>query len=721
MELLLIIGSAFVFRRKFKLSWIKAFGASLILYVALIIVVGQVLFSFGTFVKLLLGVIALFIILAFLGNISNGRGLKTWLAKGYNSNLDIEKDFELFESTISDEVKFDSYNIPIGRATGFVQDFQGINLQDIDFYGFSPVRSKDQTELREYGLLVTNQGLFIKYQEESKDNNQQESKLRKKEIRYDPVMVAIPYQGLWYFNVTEKKVTIKSVSTGEYQFSLEKCPVLTNGLSREINALIRKGVTRNLMFEQQAASLTEEQIESVDESIKKAYYNLQLRENAALSASTGFLVGELASNNVAEHFKSTQLNAQNKAIMRRNGNLDIYAGKGEAAEYANNVKDTLLMKKVSSDGGNFSKSDPKGQGQNAIDRTVTNRFTGQTNNIQSKYYKDARTTYDSFKNGGYSNDIALEVPAEQYKAVKKMMKEAGDNRQLIKGVSSKWAQGVTKAGTIPSITTDLLDGAIVSTQGASISFILVFAQAKYQGLDTKEAAKMSTYAAIQTAAVGSLMYAGSQQFAKTQIGKQLAQQLGKSSIEMAKYASGALTVGLVYGPSVVDALRGRISPDQLLKNASIGTAGVFGGVVGSAAGPVGAITGSLIGGTVAKKFMDTMIEDDAKELYEIFREEFIEYLYATRLTPDELNELINRTFAHKKFGKRLKDIYQVGHKLEGIQREEAQRAYVRENLLENNIADIFKQRAIINEEELQEAIEYSNEIYNDETIPELAY
>ena len=105
----------------------------------------------------------------------------------------------------------------------------------------------------------------------------------------------------------------------------------------------------------------------------------------------------------------------------------------------------------------------------------------------------------SYINGKYSSDIALECPRDQYKQVKEMMKDINPDVKVVKGhVTYKYATNVCKAGTIPSITTDALDGIQVSVPGASLSFVIVFAQATWSGMNAKDAAKVSGRAAMQT-------------------------------------------------------------------------------------------------------------------------------------------------------------------------------------------------------------------------------
>lgn len=484
----------------------------------------------------------------------------------------------------------------------------------------------------------------------------------------------------------------------------------------------------------------------VDEAVQKAKNNLINKQAATMSMVSNATVN-VVTNAYYNHAVDIQLNAINKQIVRRDGVLDKVAGKGEAAEYANNTFDTLKGRKVSHEGTGFTKNDAHGEGANAVDRTVTNRLTGQSTTIQSKYCKTAKDTYNSFKNG-YESVDAFEVPAEQYKEIKQIMKENGDNRVLRKGVSTKFAQGLTKAGTLPSISTDLIDGTIQSSKGASIAFAVTFVQMKFQGIETMEAAKISARAGMITLASGALIYAGGQQFAKMGIAKTFGQYMGKNAAEMAKMGSAIITVTVVFGPTVVDALRGRISVNQMIKSSAVAAGGMGGAMVGASIGSsmapgigtlIGGIVGGMAGGKISKFVMDSMLEDDAEEIYQIFKEEIIEAIYVNQLNQEDMQELLAHTVLASHFGsKTIKDIYQKGKVIDGdiqnycalnnieyasLVKEDVkdlkahlrlvnERKYIADEIIGNAIVDIFKKKPHIAASEFEEAENIAREFNN---------
>lgn len=73
---------------------------------------------------------------------------------------------------------------------------------------------------------------------------------------------------------------------------------------------------------------------------------------------------------------------------------------------------------------------------------------------------------------------------------------------------------IAKGGNLTSLKFDAIDGAINSLPGVSISFVIVFSQAKWSGAETKDAALMAGKAGLRTLAMGTSIYVASQQFAK---------------------------------------------------------------------------------------------------------------------------------------------------------------------------------------------------------------
>lgn len=80
-------------------------------------------------------------------------------------------------------------NIPYGRAKWFVEgDKNFIKLSDatdeLEFFGFTPVRSKIEEEFLEYGMLLTQDGIYYRIQLKNKYRTKVESKKYLRESRF---------------------------------------------------------------------------------------------------------------------------------------------------------------------------------------------------------------------------------------------------------------------------------------------------------------------------------------------------------------------------------------------------------------------------------------------------------------------------------------------------------------------------------------------------------
>lgn len=632
-----------------------------------------------------------------------------WLAVGMNYDLDIEAVLTEFAAKTAPLFKYPRYQIPYGRATGFMEDLLEGNST---YYGFTPIRSKDKMELKEYGLLATSTGLIVKYQTIPNSSAKKGAFKKEPYTTYQSSTVVIPFAGLWWIRRKNMNL-IFHYPNGKEIIDLTYYPDFPEELLQHLEYLMEAGVTRNLYLLSLAEANEKVGITEIDKQIDAINRELEqvkrsLHTNQYKWATTGFAAGEVYGRNLGNHMKDIQLNyitkEMNYRLVDNEGAIRTTikrTGHGEAAEYGNNVLDRLFFKNVDSTGNGFSNKEAAGQGVNAVDRIVDGL------KIQSKYLRTPEAAVKSYLGKNYPTDVALEVPPEQYERVKELMSKRNPDVQVVKGkLSYRTAQVLCEAGTIPSMTIDILDGIQMSIPGATISFIFVFSQAKWNGMSTKDAAKLSAKSAAQTMVMGTIIYAGSQQFAKTQLSKHIEKITGKTSAEMAGYAAIVISSAIVYGPTMVDALRGRISHQQLIKNTLVSTGALVGGALGSNfGGPVGAIAGGYVGGFISKNLMDEMIQDDAEEIYELIREEFIEGVVDAHLDEDEFRQMINCTFAHKKFPKMIKDVYQHSRHFTGEEQIEKQREYIRNWIIDSNILEIYKKRQKIENKEIREAVE----------------
>lgn len=673
-------------------------------------------------IALIIGLIIFIILNLILGY---DHQLKRWLQVGMNYNLDISGVLSKFVIETASLYHYPKNQMPYGRATGFMEDFFD---ESSDYYGFTPIRSKDKMELKEYGLLVTSTGLIVKYQTAPNSSPKTGAFKKSPPLTYQTSTVVIPFAGLWWIQKKDTKL-IFHYPDGKEIIDLTYYPEFPEKLLEHLEYLMEVGLTRNLYLlslaeanEKVGISDVDEQIDTINRELEKVKRNLHT--NQYEWAATGFAAGEVYGGNLSNHMKDIQLNSITKetnyrlvdneggtrATLRRSGH-------GEAAEYGNNVLDRLFFKNVESTGSGFSNKEAPGQGVNAADRVVNGM------KIQTKYLQTPEAAVRSYLNKDYPTDVALEVPPEQYDQVKELMHERNRDVKVVKGkISYRTAQALCKAGTIPSMTMDVLDGIQMSIPGASISFVFVFAQAKWNGMSSAEAAKIGAKTAAQTMMMGTVIYAGSQQFAKTQLSKEIGKIAGKTTVEMAGYAAIGISGVIIYGPSMVDALRGRISPQQLIKNSLISTGALVGGVIGSKfGGPVGAVAGGYVGGIISKNVMEGMLQDDAEEIYELIREEFIEGVVNAHLDEDEFKQMINRTFAHKKFPKMIKDVYQRSRHFDGEEQVERQREYIRDWIIDANLLEIYKGRRKVESTEITDAMRLLNRPSSLHEVQQLAF
>ena len=181
--------------------------------------------------------------------------------------------------------------------------------------------------------------------------------------------------------------------------------------------------------------------------------------------------------------------------------------------------------------------------------------------------------------------------------------------------------------------------------------------------------------------------------AKSSIGK----SLKLDAVNGKKLIGGTVMLAFTFGPDICRALVGRISLQQLFKNSCIGAAGLVGASIGQAVIPipvVGGIIGGAVGGFIAKKTLDNFIEDDAKEMYQILKEEFLDVVMIAGLNKEEFEYVIEKTFGNKKLPHILRDMYQYGDA----------REYARERVVSEAVVGAYSKRKKITEKMYRKAI-----------------
>lgn len=339
--------------------------------------------------------------------------------------------------------------------------------------------------------------------------------------------------------------------------------------------------------------------------------------------------------------------------------------------------------------------------------------------IQTKYYASASKTvaaaFDPATGYRYRGQV-LEVPRDQYAECVELMAERiaegrvpnvsdpGRAEELVRqgSVTYEQARNVARFGTVESLVYDAANQAVVCTSVFSITAVVTYAQARWQGKGRKEAALAAVGAASMSGFATLVVGVLSAQIARTKAaagatvairallkssvsgsgpGKAAVQWIARASTGKPLYGAaavnhvskllrtnaitGVIALGVTSAPDFYRAaLRRTISWQQFTKNTLVnaggiagGTAGWIGGAaagaaVGTAVAPgvgttIGGIVGGIVGtlggglgaGAAAKAGLDQLIRDDMEVLQGILREE-LEHLASEYLVAeDEMRRL----------------------------------------------------------------------------------
>lgn len=593
--------------------------------------------------------------------------------KGVHNHSE-EKVRQIFRTIARNAFDYYGEAVPYGRAKWFIDSEKDFYYEfcntEFEFFGYSPVRSLKEEEFKEYGLLLTQYGIFEKVQIKDQE---------KCNVQF------FPFSNLWKVSVDENDNLVFYYPYGIIKrLNSPKNLIYT---LRKFNELIASGYTNDL------------QVENLNSQLLKIGKKNTNSTNFVKGTQIGVVSWFFLKTRTV--FKDIQLN---RIINNYKG------GHGFAAEYANNTIDKLRYP--------FKKVELVGQGNelNGADRRVGNQL------IQTKYYENARESvnaaFDS-NNGMYKyKGMQLEVPREQYDRALEIFAEkirqgkvegvTNPNKAknyIRKGyITRKEAENIAKSKIVTSMKYDALDGAINSLPGASISFVIVFAQAKWSGVETKKAALMAGEQGFWTLVMGTFIYAGSQQFAKIftkPINKYFVKKVTAEVV--ARRAATVISFAVIITPDIFDALVGRISSQQLLKNVAVAGGGMLAGagagtLGGALAGPVGAVVGAIAGGIAGgfgvKLIADQFIEDDRVEMFAQLKEEFIDLVMIISLSQEEFNKIQEGVF-NERLEDLLKDMFQ---------RKEGSRNYAKE-FVESQVQSVIKDRKQVELREIIDAIQ----------------
>ena len=597
--------------------------------------------------------------------------------KGVHNHSE-EKVRQIFRTIARNAFDFYGESVPFGRAKWFIDSEKDFYYEfcntEFEYFGYSPVRSLKEEEFKEYGLLLTQYGIFEKVQ----IKDQEECNVQ-----------FFPFSNLWRVSVDDNDNLVFYYPYGIIKrLNSPKNLIYT---LREFNELIASGYTNDL------------QVENLNSQLLKIGKKNINSSNFVKGTQIGVVSWIFL--NVGDKLHKSQINAM----------VSAPSGHGHAAEYANNLMDKIKypFKYVRQTGQDNAK--------NGADRMVGNQ------KIQTKYYARASGTvnsaFESKSDGGMYRykGMQLEVPKDQYdkavelfeEKIKQGKVEGVTNPKEAKNyirkghVTYREAKLIAQGGNLTSIKFDAIDGAINSLPGVGISFVIVFSQARWSGSETKDAALMAGKAGLRTLAMGTSIYVASQQFAKV-FTKQINDYFGKkvTAEVVARRAAPVISFAVIITPDIFDALIGRISSQQLLKNAAVAGGGMLAGagagaLGGALAGPlgaaVGAIAGGIAGGFGVKLIADQFIEDDRVEMFAQLKEEFIDLVMIISLSQEEFNRIQEGVFNEHLEGL-LKDMFQ---------RKEGSRNYAKE-FVESQVQSVIKDRKKVELREIIDAIQVLN-------------
>ncbi len=585
-----------------------------------------------------------------------------------------------------DDYKFDVYNIPYGRAQAFLNYFnKTIDTEEVYYY--SPICSSNNDEIREYGLAITQTGIYISKEPYVSGSNSKE--------------IIIPFEGLYNVEVKDNELKVQNidinnktlketvVSSCKLTISLNKLKEICNTIS---DKKLNHSLSKNTIYVEDIYK------ESIDNAEEK-FNSLQNVDSIKKSVEVGGLIE--ANKNFNTEFSDL------KNYM--NGSR----GNGYGAEYANNTLDKLQGKCVINEAQNLENGK---QVKHGADRVVNDV------NIQTKYYRTASDTINSAfenKQAIYLNKdgtmMQIEVPRDQYAQAVEIMqskidsgqvpnvKPGEDARNYVRKGYFTYAQSfnVCKSGTIESLSIDFIDGAICSSVAGGISATIVFAMSIWNGKDLKDAAKDGLNVGLNILGRGAVIYTLTMQLSRNEFANPLIKQytkdgiyqglsgiqnpvftaseklalnistsklasttlgnnLGLAQITGKQLISSGITGVVIFGPDICKSLTGKISTKQLFKNSAVSASGIGGGLLGQALIPIpiaGAVVGGMVSSFVAKKLLDSFIEDDAKEMFQILKEEFLDVVMLSNLTEDEFNKVVIMTLCNEKLPKLLQEMY----------------------------------------------------------------
>lgn len=631
-------------------------------------------------------------------------------------------------------------SIPLGRATAFL-NFFGKSIYTEEPYMFLCKRSSQDDEFREYGCLFGRTGIYL-----SDENANQRGK-----DKY------ISFFGLSQILVIGKLIITVNVRPQKMFDSIRIYSAKTTQVANLIRQMGKSIINNSwgyALYKGKVVEIIDLPLEDNDDVAPYQKQTVSQETEDILDKTEKRLEGKGLEKGVEA--AGVQAVIPNfKAFWGDIKNLMNGArGHGYAAEYGNNAGDRMKGARVEYAAQNLDEHGR--QVKHGADRIVngieiqTKYYKTASETIGAVFQKK-QAIY--LRSDGSGKMMQIEVPRDQYQDALNAMQKRIDSGQVPNvspGESAKdyvrkgyftyeQSFNIARAGTIESLSVDIASGAVCCLQAAGISSIIIFAQAMWRGASPKEAMQDCLHTSMVIMGRGTLIYTLTMQLSRKEIANVFAgkvytvdgiaqgykafnnpifsasenmaakisssgvasskagQALGLDKMTGRRLIGTSVTVAVVFGPDVIKTLRGRISTKQLFKNTTIGAAGMAGAAIGQAAIPipvVGAMIGGTVGGLGAKKVMDRFIEDDAKEMFRILKEEFIDQTMLSNLSKEEFDKVTALTVASKKASKLLEDMYH----------SKDYRNYARDHIMQPAILKVTKNRNLITQNQYDQAL-----------------
>ena len=161
----------------------------------------------------------------------------------------------------------------------------------------------------------------------------------------------------------------------------------------------------------------------------------------------------------------------------------------------------------------------------------------------------------------------------------------------------------------------------------------------------------------------------------------------------ARTINNTLNMAVTFGPDICKFFQGRISEKQLFKNSAIAVSGIAGVTAGGViAGPLGMFVGSILASMATKAVLDEFVEDDAVEMFYIYKEEYLECITEAILDEKELYQVAENTLNSQDLPEILEVMYSVVDSRECARRQ-----------IQDQIQNIYEKRQIIRKEYMENA------------------